>query len=127
LVRQGFKLRLNIVGFALADQATKEEMARIARITGGKFYDVNSAKELSQAIQDSLAVSYDVMDAAGARVGGGFTGRGEIELPEGVYQVVVRAAVPPITASEVRIAAHRPTKVRLKKEGQEVGVQVLGP
>ncbi|MDQ7848883.1 MAG: VWA domain-containing protein [Armatimonadota bacterium] len=127
LLAAGLKVRLNIVGFALADPATKRDMERVARLTGGMFFDAANAAALTQAIQQSLAVPYDVLDAAGRRVGGGLTGQGPIELPEGIFTVVVRAAGEPITVPGVRVALNGFTKVVLKKEGREVGVQVLGP
>ncbi len=127
LLAAGLKVRLNIVGFALADPATKRDMERVARITGGMFFDAANAAALTRAIQESLAVPYDVLDAAGARVGGGLTGQGPIKVPEGVFTVVVRAAGEPITVPRVRVALNGFTKVVLKKEGREVGVQVLGP
>jgi len=127
LQSKGLKVRLNIVGFALADAATRRDMERVAKLTGGKFFEAGNAKALTQAIEQALAVPYDVLDAAGARVGGGVTGQDRTALPEGVYTVVVRAAGTPITVHDVRVTQGAFTKVVLKKEGQEVGVQVQGP
>jgi Mg-chelatase subunit ChlD len=127
LLGKGLKVRLNIIGFALADAATKRDMERVAVLTGGKFFDAKNAQALTQAIEQSLAVPYDVLDASGTRVGGGLTGQGKIDVPEGIYSVVVQAAGKPITIPNVRIAQNGSTKVALKKEGQEVGIQVLGP
>jgi Mg-chelatase subunit ChlD len=127
LQAKGLRLRLNIVGFALADAATKRDMARIARMTGGSFFDAASARALTQAIEQSLAVPYDVLDAAGTRIGGGLTGQAAVSVPEGVYTVVVRAAGRPITVPNVRAAPGGFTKVVLTKEGDEIGIQVHGP
>jgi VWFA-related protein len=127
LVARGIKIKLNIVGFALADVATKQEMERVARLTGGRFFDASNAKTLTQAIEQALAVPYDVVDAAGTKVAGGVTGQGGVKVPEGIYTIIVRAAGKPIEIPNVRIAASRFTKVVLKKEGQEIGIQVQGP
>lgn len=127
MVARGFKIRLNIVGFALADRTTKEEMERVATLAGGKFYDANDANALREAIVEALAVPYDVLDAAGTRVSGGLTGREPIRVPEGVYTIILHAAGKPIEIRDVRVSADRFTKIVLKKEGQEIGVQVLGP
>ncbi|MDQ7842432.1 MAG: VWA domain-containing protein [Armatimonadota bacterium] len=126
LAARGLKVRLNIVGFALADEAVKREMERVARITGGRFFDAKDAAALRQSIEQALAVPFDVLDAAGARVGGGITGQ-PVRVPAGVYTVMVRAAGPPMTVREVRVIPGGFTKVALRKEGQEVGVQVIGP
>lgn len=127
LLAKGLKVRLNIVGFALADASTKRDMERVARLTGGMFFDAGNAKALTAAIRQALAVPFDVLDAAGTRVGGGLTGQGQVSVPEGIYTVVVRAAGSPITVPRVRVAPDGATRVVLKKEGQEIGVQVLGP
>jgi hypothetical protein len=125
LLDRGFQMRLNVVGFALGDEATKREMQQIAERTGGHFFDAQDTRALPGAIQQALAVSYDLLDAAGSRVASGVTGQGAIAVPEGVYTVVVRAAGKPITIVDVRIAHDQFTRVELKKEGQEVGTHVL--
>ena len=127
LLAKGFQLRLNVVGFALGDEATKREMQQIAELTGGHFFDAKDAKALRGAIAQALAVPYDVLDAAGSRVASGLTGQEPIAVPEGVYTLVVRAAGTPITIADVRVAHDQFTRVELKKEGQEVGTRVLGP
>jgi len=127
LVAKGIKIRLNIVGFALAEAAVRAEMDRVAKITGGKFYDAQNAKGLRQAIQQSLAVPYEVQDVAGTKVAGGLTGETAISVPEGMYTVSVNAAGTPIVIPNVRVRHNGSTRVTLRKEGQEVGVQIQGP
>ncbi|HEU5300255.1 MAG TPA: VWA domain-containing protein [bacterium] len=127
LIARGIKVRLNIVGFALAEAAVKQEMERVAGITGGKFYDAQSARALRQAIQQSLAVPYDVRDAAGVRVAGGLTGEAPVAVPEGIYTVTLQTAGKPIVVANVRVRHQSLTKITLRKEGQEVGVHVQGP
>ncbi|HXF82145.1 MAG TPA: VWA domain-containing protein [bacterium] len=126
LAARGLRVRLNIVGFALADEAVKREMERVARITGGRFFDAKDAAALRQSIEQALAVPFDVLDAAGTRIGGGITGQ-PVRVSAGIYTVVVRAAGTAITVRDVRIQANGFTKVALRKEGQEIGVRVIGP
>ena len=127
LVAKGFGLRLNIVGFALADQATKDEMAKVTALTNGKFFDARDAKGLQKAIEEALAVPYDVLDDSGAKVASGVTGAGTISLPTGIYTVVIQATGKPITVPDVHIRENGATKVELKKEGEEVGVKISAP
>lgn len=127
ILARGLKVRLNIVGFALAEAAVKQEMERVARLTGGKYFDAANARALRQAIEQSLAVPYEVLDASGARVAGGLTGQDNVKVPEGIYTVRVQAAGAPIVIRDVRIRQGGFTKIALKKEGQEVGVRVIGP
>src|SRR5439155_24416182 len=93
----------------------------------GRFFDARDAKVLRGAIEQALAVPYDVLDVAGSRVASGLTGQGPIAVPEGGYTLVVRAAGTPITIADVRVAHDQFTRVELKKEGHEVGTRVLGP
>ncbi len=115
------------MGFALAEAAVRQEMERVAQMTGGKFFDAQNAKALREAIQRSLAVPYDVQDATGTKVGGGLAGEAPIQVPEGIYTVTVQAAGKPIVVPNVRVRYNGSMKVALKKEGQEIGVQVIGP
>jgi von Willebrand factor type A domain len=127
LLAKGFKARLNIVGFALANRAAKQEMQRLAELTEGHFFDAKNGKGLREAIEQALAIPYDVFDASGAKVRGGLTGQGTIEVPEGIYTVIVQTTGKLITIPEVRVTQNGLTKVELKKAGQEIGVQVVGP
>jgi hypothetical protein len=127
LAAKGIKIRLNIVGFALAEAAVRQEMERVAKVTGGKFYDARNARALRQAIQQSLALPYEVRDAAGVKVAGGLTGAEAVSVPEGIYTVVVGAAGQPIVIASVRVRHNSVTKVGLRKEGAEIGVTVTTP
>jgi hypothetical protein len=128
----GLKFRLDIVGFALSDRTTgdrkaKKDMEAVAALSGGRFYDAKNAQSLDLALQASLAVPYDVLDSAGETVASGMTGQGDLKVPEGIFTVSIRAGDAPISVPNVRIRRDRMTKVSLRKEGQEVGVQVQGP
>jgi Mg-chelatase subunit ChlD len=127
LLAKGIQVRLNVVGFALGDEATKREMQQIAERTGGHFFDAKDATALRGAIEQALGVPYDVLDAAGSRIASGVIGQGAIAVPEGVYTIVVRAAGQSITMADVRVVHDQFTHIELKKEGQEVGTRVLGP
>jgi Mg-chelatase subunit ChlD len=125
LMAQGINVKLNVVGFALADAALKAELRRLAEQTKGQFVEAKDAVSLRAAIEQSLAVPYDVLDATDTKVAEGVTGQAVTKLPEGVYTVRVRAGKP-IDVANVRIAAQQTTTIELKKEGQEVGVHVVG-
>jgi hypothetical protein len=120
---KGFGVRLFIVGLALDHEAAERELRQIA----DQFIHAKDGEALRGAIEQVLAVPYDVLDATGSRVASGLTGHEAIAVPEGVYTLVVRAAGQPITIADVRVAHDQFTRVELKKEGQEVGTQVLGP
>jgi Mg-chelatase subunit ChlD len=125
LAAQGIKLKLNIVGFALPDAALKAELRRLAEQTKGQFVDAKDAQSLRAGIEQSLAVPFDVLDAAGAKVADGVTGHTLTNIPEGIYTVRVRAEKP-IDVREVRVQADKTTTIELKKEGEEIAVRVAG-
>lgn len=127
LMREGFNVKVDVVGFKLADEKTKQDMRRVAEITKGRFYDAQDTEGLRRSIQDSLAVPYDVVDAGDVEVASGLTGRGSIELPEGIYRVIVRTAEEPIRVPDVRIAHERSTKVELQKVGRKINTRIFGP
>jgi tetratricopeptide (TPR) repeat protein/Mg-chelatase subunit ChlD len=127
LVELGMNVRVEVVGFALADPGTKKEMEEVAEITGGCFFDAPDSEGLRRALEQALAASYDVLDAAGTRVGGGVINHGATQLPEGVYTIAIRAAGKPVTIPGVRIARGQSTRVEVKKEGEELMPRVLPP
>jgi Mg-chelatase subunit ChlD len=126
LLAAGVTLRLNIVGFALADARTRREMARVAALTGGAFFDARDGRALRAAIDRALAFPFEVLEATGRRVGGGVTGTG-VGVPQGVYTVVLRPAGAPVTIRDVRVRHAAVTRVVLTKDGGEIGFRVIGP
>jgi hypothetical protein len=127
LVELGMQLRVDVVGFALAEEAVKLEMGRVAEITGGRFFDAQNSDELRQAIRGALAAPYDVLDAAGTRVGGGVIDRGSIAVPAGTYTVAVRGVDEEIMVRNVPIAYGKVTGLDLTKVGPNVETEILGP
>jgi ribosomal protein L14 len=127
LVREGLNVRVNVVGFALADENVKQDMRQVAEITGGYFFDAQNRQGLRASLQSALAVPFDVVDASGVQVGSGLAGQGAIQVPEGLYTVIVRGASEPIVVPEIRIIKDQFFRVEVKKEGQEIGTRILGP
>jgi Ca-activated chloride channel family protein len=121
------QVKIHVVGFALADQAIKEEMAHLAGITGGLFFDAQDAEQLRKAIEQALTVPYEVRDTSGKIVGGSTLGRGPMTLPGGSYTVVVLTPDRPITIRDVQVAPKRLTKVELKSGGQGIDIRIDGP
>jgi hypothetical protein len=127
LVLEGLNVRVNVVGFALADENVKQDMRHVAEITGGYFFDAQNRQGLRASLKSALAVPFDVVDTNGVQVGSGLTGQGSIQVPEGLYSVIVRGAGEPIVVPDVRIICDQYCRVEVKKEGQEIGTRTLGP
>ena len=130
LIASGFKFRLNVVGFALADRESKQQMQTIAEMTGGNFYDAASAAGLRDAmersvIEDTLALPFTLQDAAGATVMSGTTGKKTVAVPEGVFTLRIETGGKPLVVSNVRITAKQGTRVQLAREGEEFTPTVM--
>lgn len=127
LIEDGLNLRINVVGFALADEATKTVMRRVAEVTGGEFFDAQDQQGLQLGIRAAMQAPFEVLDAADTVVATGQVGGDSVKVPEGIYRVVVYGAGDPIEAPHIKVVRDRYMQVALKKEGEEVGVHVLGP
>jgi hypothetical protein len=89
LVAQGFDVHVNIVGFALDDQALKDQFDRWARIGNGVYIDAANAEELSAAVETAVQAPYRVLDANGTVVATGVVGGGSVAVPPGTYTIEV--------------------------------------
>ncbi|HEU5321877.1 MAG TPA: vWA domain-containing protein, partial [Methylomirabilota bacterium] len=127
LVGQGLKVRVDVVGLALEDAATKREMRRVAELTAGRFFDAGDGAALRDAIEQALAVPYEVFNAAGAKVAGGLVGRDAVAVPEGTYSVVVNAPGQSVTVRDVQVAPSRSTTIQLQRDGDRIQAAVQGP
>lgn len=127
LLAKGLKVRVNVVGFAFADDATKLEMQRVAELSRGHFVDAAKTAELRSAVEKALAVPFDVLDAQGASAGAGLVDQVAAEVPEGNYKVLVHVPDAPVTVENVRVTAHKATTVELRREGQGFVARVVIP
>jgi hypothetical protein len=104
LVDQGVEVALNIVGFALDDEALKAEMATWAALGGGTFIDAQDGASLLSAVTAALRAPYRVYDEAGNLLARGVVGGPAVKVPGyGVYRVEVLAE-PPVSYEDVALA-----------------------
>ena len=86
---QGFDVQVNIVGFAIDDNALKESFAQWAEIGGGEYFDTNDSQQLINSLQESLTPQYIVRNLAGETVAQGRLGGPSVELLPGDYTVAL--------------------------------------
>ncbi|MCB1845609.1 MAG: VWA domain-containing protein, partial [Halioglobus sp.] len=110
-------LRVDIVGFALADAKDKSDMERAATAGTGRFFDAQDGGALSAAIEESLAMPFDVLDSRDTSVAQGLTGSQGQALYQGSYSVVVRTASGDVTVRDVTIQEKKTTTIHLAREG----------
>jgi hypothetical protein len=116
LVASGLELRVDVVGFALAEEQTKADMKEVARLADGSFFDAQDRETLLGALQRSMRPGYEVYDASGATVGSGPLGGSPTDLPEGVYSVHATVHGHEIPIDGVRVVEGRSTRIEIFEE-----------
>jgi Mg-chelatase subunit ChlD len=91
LVDQGIDVSVNVVGLGL-DRRSRREIARLAEVGNGRYYDARAADELAQALKGALGAPYVILDASGAEVGRGTVDGPAVELPPGAYVITLAGA-----------------------------------
>jgi peptidyl-tRNA hydrolase len=89
LAAQGVDVQINIVGFALDDDALRAQFDEWARLGNGTYFDATNSEELDTAIANAVSAPYQVLDANGNEVAVGTVNGNPVELPPGTYTVVV--------------------------------------
>lgn len=126
LKASGLDLRLSIVGFALKNPKTQQELSAFAQATGGLYYAANSGAALADAVTVAAIEKfpYTVYDAAGKVVLGSEAGSGSDPVPPGTYKVVVKAGARELVAPKVTVALGQAVTLTIAmKNGQLVLAQ----
>jgi hypothetical protein len=110
LRESGMEVSLNIVGFAIDDQALAEEFAAWAEAGGGSYFAANDTETLAESVADALATSFRVFDSDDAEVAVGRVDGGPVELPRGSYRVVLETV--PRRTLIANIAQEETTELR---------------
>lgn len=89
LQQAGFDVRVNIIGFAIDELGLKEEFETWAALGNGRYFDAQSANELTQAIQESLQIPFEVRQDE-IIISTGVVNGAAIQLKPGEYQILLR-------------------------------------
>ena len=109
----GLDIILNIVGFAIDDAALEARFRSWATQGGGEYFQANDRAGLRQSIAAALSVPYEVFNQAGDSVAKGLVDGPNVELPQGIYRVVVRSE-PRQVFKKVEIPGEKVTQLDLK-------------
>ena len=85
----GTDVRLNIVGFAINDEALKAQFGEWAELGGGSYIDAANEKALNAAMSEAFRVPFRVIDGDGKDIASGIVNGDWISLPDGEYSVEV--------------------------------------
>jgi hypothetical protein len=113
LQAKDFKINLNIVGFAIDNVALAAQFESWAELGGGRYFAANDEAGLSEALKEALRVSYSVYDTGGNEIAQGQVGAAPVDLPQGLYRVVVNSATP-TTFEKVDVQGEHDVVLKLK-------------
>ena len=102
LAESGIDVRLDIVGFALKDEALKAEMAAWAEAGGGSYHDAGDASELAATITAALRAPFRVYGPDGEPLAVGTVGGDPVALEPDTYRVEVLTE-PPVLFDQVEL------------------------
>jgi hypothetical protein len=88
----GLSVSVNIVGFAIDDDSLANQFRIWAEAGGGRYFAANNAAGLAEAVAQALATPFTVFDRSGGIVAEGLVDGEDVELPQGVYRVVVNSS-----------------------------------
>jgi len=114
LSERGIDLRLEIVGFAIANDELKQQFEGWAGLGGGRYFDAGDAASLESSLAEALQIPYSVFDQNGSLVANGTVDGEPLTLEAGYYRVSI-ATSPPETIDEVHVPGEE--QVELKAGG----------
>jgi hypothetical protein len=111
-------LRIHVIGFDIADLKTRHELECIAEAGHGRFFLAGNARELQNAIKESVQLSFDLFQKAETIefLASGLVNGPAIPVPPGQYQLKVYTTPPflqdvtiqPEQLSEIRLPGSKP-------------------
>jgi len=115
LKEKGIDVRINIVGFAIDNEALKAQFKSWAELGDGAYFEANDQKSLNEAVKKALQVPYKVYDKRDTLVASGVVGGKETALKGGSYKVVVETS-PQQVFEEVIVVGEQMKQATLKDE-----------
>jgi hypothetical protein len=112
LEESGVAVRVNIIGFAIDDEALRQTFESWAALGNGSYFAADDADQLAKALTQSVRREFSVVGADGKVVARGRVGDAEISLPAGSYQIRVGGEEKP--AASVELKPKETTTVELK-------------
>jgi Mg-chelatase subunit ChlD len=113
-------IMVHLIGFGLGNAADEDaaSLHAVANASGGRYVTAGSAKELKNALAQTVATSFSVFKGS-TEVANGSLGSDEpMFLPEGNYRVVLDSSPPHYM--QIRLAPRDRMTLTLEKEGDRV-------
>lgn len=113
---QGYDVRVNIVGFDVADPALQALFQEWAKLGGGVYINAADAAELGKAVVQAVRPAYRITDASGNVIATGVVGGDPVAVPAGIYAVDVDSA-PPVHFEGIRVQGDQTIQLQLPPAG----------
>lgn len=104
-MKQGINVRINIVGFAVADRKTAAQFRQWSIAGGGGYFDAQNAASLNDAFSRAVKPRFEVVDAQKQVVADGLVGGEPVKVLPGEYTVRLKGAPGPSRPATVRPSA----------------------
>ncbi|CAA6822351.1 MAG: Unknown protein [uncultured Sulfurovum sp.] len=112
---KGVDVRINIVGFAINNEALKAQFKSWAELGDGNYFEADDKESLNEAVKKALQVPYKVYNKTDEIVGTGVVGDEPIKLKGGSYKVVIESS-PEQVFEDVTVIGEQMKEVTLKDE-----------
>jgi hypothetical protein len=88
LREMGWDIRVNIVGFAIDDEALEQTFESWATAGNGSYFSAADADGLADALTRAVASRFEIINEDGETIATGLTDGAPITLPTGEYRIV---------------------------------------
>lgn len=124
LRKSGIDLTVHVVGFDVRERSSREELERAAQALGGRYFDAADAGALSESLQSTLRIEYEVLAANGTVAARGQANGEPVTLDEGEYRLRVLLEPTPVEAP-IRVLPREDQTYAIS--GDEHGWKISGP
>lgn len=90
-VRDTDQRKVHVIGFALGDQEASDKLRQIAEQGKGLYFDANNSAQLTDALRQTIVLSYQITTPAGEPVASGTVGTEPVEIEPGEYKLKINA------------------------------------
>ncbi len=90
LNKTGLDVTVNIVGFAVDDDAVRLQLKELANTDNGEYFDAKDSSNIRAAIETAIMPSFIIKNKKGQTMGKGILGGEGIEVPPGSYDVILK-------------------------------------
>lgn len=113
LRKDGFDVRVNVVGFDIVSSATRAFLEGLAAQSGGTYLDARDATLLSRSIRHAVSAGspFTIVDTSGAPVARGTMDGTPVTLPPGLYGIRVTVGGEHLRTDNIAVKSAQTTEL----------------